>query len=780
MRQTRSHSFGSHLSKAIKSIARTRPTTIPALEQEISAGMRELGYPMSNYTVNGWRRGYLPDDPEQFVWLVRWCLKQGYKDQQTLKKLAEFGPDPQQAALLQELFPAADLDQPLASAVVAFLPPRPRYLYGRAKEVSSLRRALEEPGSALAITGLPGMGKSALVAEVGHQLVSDSSGGRIFPDGIFFFFGQDLQGPNGLDMLVKNLLTCFQEEVSDSSSLRFRALRALAGKRALFVLDDVQPDFPLDQALEVLLAHSRRWGMDESEVSSCKVLITSRAIPQSSHLTFHLSLEPLEAPSARKLLRQLIESTNDLTTESAERLCAAVGHLPLAIELAAHAINLDSQLIPILCQQPLRIDTQGELSNRFALLIGTLPAETQQRFARLAPLETAPFSLSQAAALMQLPELHDEESIRAAGAIHHLVGEDGQPALEIPEQALAAAALDLVQLKQASLLHVLPSPGASRRYQIPPISQAVNAEILRLNYLQTVSYARQFQGDLLQLLENKDRLLTAVTHAWVASSYAQVVDLVECMYFLFGRMPFTISKEILRWGIVASQNLNESYYRVRFINRLGRLRFYRGDYQTARQEYEESIEILDPLIRTHRMRSNPFLLPWVNLYTLHYYDGELEASQRAVQAYLDLSMDSGDVSKVTSGYIKLACLAWAHGDLDRAASELQKTTGLLDSEHSQSGHVPVNLEGDLFWARISNNYEEAQRLSAQTFDAMQRETLDDYWLGDIRLDEAHFAFSQSRFSDARRFALEGLHYAANANAPVLAARFQRQLALIPN
>lgn len=787
MRKQHLSGFGASLSKAIKSIAKSRLTTIPEIEREIARGMIELGYPMQNYTVNGWRRGYVPSEPQQIAWLVRWCIEQGFKDPQWAASLLKSARYPQRAELLQELFPGtvSDADEPQDLPAVLFLPPRPRYLIGRAKGLSTLRRALEKPGTALAISGLPGVGKSALAAELVHQLTQDASGNRLFPDGIIFLSAQDIHGSSGLQTFLINLLACFQVETASNPSIaeiKYRVSHALAGKRALFLLDDIQPDFPLNQALEILLTHSRSLDKNTLELTCCTVLVTSRAVPQSPRLSFHLPLDPLKPTSALELLRRLIDYQNPqkITKEAAKQLCKVVGYLPLALELAAQVIQPDSEIVNLLFEHPLRVDTNGELSSRIAQLIATLPNDTQQRFIRLAPLATEPFSLAQAAALMQLPDLIDtEEGRRAVGNVRRVVTGDGVAVLEVPEQALVAASLDLVRLRQSSLLEVAPSAEGSKRYQIAPLPQAVNAEILHRTYAETVALARQYQGDAPHLLQNKDRLLQAVTHAWVSGLYSQVIDLVEGMFNLLGRLPYALSEEILRWGIEASHALHDRYYWVRFTTRIGKLKFYQGQYKAAQQAYEESLEIGRSLLQqpAHRQRSQ-FWIQWANLYHIAYMSGDQEAAERFLQPFLHWSMESGNPTYVASAFVKKAYLAWLFGDTDKAAGELNKSISLSPLQTS-SQFPSIALENDLTLARLSQDYEQATRIARAVEAKMRDEMLDEYWLADQKDDQTRFAIQQHRFEDARKIGLEGLLIATKVGAPVLVARLQEQLALIP-
>ncbi|WP_154402187.1 AfsR/SARP family transcriptional regulator [Ornithinimicrobium cavernae] len=196
----------------------------------------------------------------------------------------------------RSLLPAAAGGSPSAAAdrpVPAQLPPTAP-LVGRDAEIGQLDRALAEPGTGRAlITGLPGVGKTALaVAWVAHHREE-------FPDGQVFV---DLMaygptpGPSvdtALDRLIRAL-------GGDPTGLRdtgerittYRSL--LAGRRVAVVIDNARTE---EQARPFLAA-----------APGCVSVITSRdtltglVVRENAH---HLSLEPLAREHAVALLRSL-------------------------------------------------------------------------------------------------------------------------------------------------------------------------------------------------------------------------------------------------------------------------------------------------------------------------------------------------------------------------------------------------------------------------------------------------------------------------------------------
>src|SRR5579859_311253 len=259
------------------------------------------------------------------------------------------------------------------SATLLPLPPRPTRLFGRASLVEELVNTLSTQETGLcALTGMPGIGKSALAYEVVHRLASNEGVQlHVFPDGIATFTCTGRRGLSGLVALLNEIADVFSPSASSSavarqaqiipSSSDFSAALAgssdgsyaeaidrvrhtIASKRFLLLLDDVDAGFPLRQLLESLFAQDQNGARGQGRSSMGQVhrivLTTSRYIPAPGLLTAHYHLGPLEPEAAFKLLTTLIgRSLDSAERANAHRLCAAVGYLPLAIEVAATAVK---------------------------------------------------------------------------------------------------------------------------------------------------------------------------------------------------------------------------------------------------------------------------------------------------------------------------------------------------------------------------------------------------------------------------------------------------------
>src|SRR5581483_7169838 len=105
------------------------------------------------------------------------------------------------------------------------LPLRPQRLIGRESLVREIIDSLYAMETGLyAITGLPGVGKSALASEVAHRLAADEQAHmRAFPDGIAAFTCTGRHGTSGLLSLLADIIAFFGPPAPSHANGRSRA-----------------------------------------------------------------------------------------------------------------------------------------------------------------------------------------------------------------------------------------------------------------------------------------------------------------------------------------------------------------------------------------------------------------------------------------------------------------------------------------------------------------------------------------------------------------------------
>src|SRR6266487_3209518 len=392
---------------------------------------------------------------------------------------------------------------------VMLLPPRPVRLVGRAELADDLLRHIATGNSGIyAVTGMPGVGKSALAFEVMHRLVANERQRRhLFPHGVAIFTCTSRRDTRGLIVLLHEIAEAFfattlpvsgaarsgisiaaSSDSHASSAARetdladalARAHLALTGKRTLLLLDDVDAQFPLRLVRDALLVGGAESAIEERDGQhgtgsmgdvACKVLITSRYVPAPALLAHHFYVEALEPAAALDLFTALLGCPlSDEQRADAEQLCAAVGYLPLAIEAAASTVITEgiplSLLAACLVENPLgwTWDGEREVSSRLAQALDTLDPELQQRFVLLSTLGPRSFGLEGVAALYTSP------AQRAGKAASHgtdhgdampqqsgnasVSGEDHSP-VDLPLSHLAHTADDLGHLVRHSVVELV-------------------------------------------------------------------------------------------------------------------------------------------------------------------------------------------------------------------------------------------------------------------------------------------------------------------------------------
>jgi DNA-binding SARP family transcriptional activator len=219
----------------------------------------------------------------------------------------------------------------------AQLPPSPRGFVGRRAELARLRYALDPArsgGSAATcavIDGPAGVGKTALLLELGHELSGWYPDGQLFVD----MGGSDparppLTASKALHFLLISL-GVDPARIPAGGSERAALYAAIAyGQRLLVILDDA---VDADQVRPLV------------PPGPAAVLVTSRRSPSGQLApggTYRMALSPLSPADSHALLACLVGAERLAAQErDAARLAALCGHLPLALRIAAESLMAD-------------------------------------------------------------------------------------------------------------------------------------------------------------------------------------------------------------------------------------------------------------------------------------------------------------------------------------------------------------------------------------------------------------------------------------------------------
>ncbi len=755
------------------------------------------------------------------------------RDVHTYLRAAELTAlDAEEAAYVQRLH--ASLQAQRADPVM-LLPPRPARLVGRVELVDDLLHQLATGNSGLyAVTGMPGVGKSALAFEVMHRLVADDrQRRRLFPHGVAIFTCTGRRDTQGMVVLLQEIAAAFSAGTrldaravlsgtalassseshawpgareTDLADALARTRLALAGKRTLLLLDDVDAQFPLRLVRDALLVGGAESAIEEREgkhgtgsmgEAACKVLITSRYVPAPALLAHHLSVEPLAPDPALDLFTALlVRPLSDEHRAEAEQLCAAVGYLPLAIEAAASAVTTEgiplSLLAACLAENPLgwTWDGEREVSSRLAQALDALDPQVQQRFVLLATLGPRSFGLEGVAALYTSPAqsagqaathgTDHGEAVPEPRGNSPVSGEDHGP-VDLPLSHLAHTADDLGHLVRHSVVELMTGEApaesgapprhladARARYRLHPLLYAHALERLEQLEPETVrgarrnmhayalAYLERYQGEVSHLERERAFLLAALAELWQQQQYALVVRCVAGLLPLASHLGSSQDRErVLRWGIQASQQVRDQSHLAHFLYDLGLLRLCRGEpFAAVRRILEESLAQAEALQRP----VDPWLWrPFITLAYMAYLDGEDDAVRRFTGILLQRTQQAGEPFSSSYGFLIHGTYARLLGEREVASQDLSASLDLLTRSHparvAPREHVLVMAQTEL--ARVQEDYAGSYKHMEHRI-ALTKETCQDCEIADILLDQAEFASQQGALADAQRLAQRAL------------------------
>ncbi|MER5262109.1 BTAD domain-containing putative transcriptional regulator [Actinosynnema sp. NPDC002837] len=282
------------------------------------------------------------------------------------------------------------------------LPAPPRLFVGRDDELTSMDKALAQPGEPLAVVGPGGSGKTALALHWAHRELDR------FPDGQLY---ADLRGfdPTGPPASTSAILLGFLDALGadsppadvDAQAALYRSL--VAGRRLLVVLDNARDS---DQVLPLLPGGT-----------TCTTLITSRhrlSALAASRAVPTLALDVLPDDVAHALLAGYLSPQRmSAEPEAVATLLRHCAGLPLAVGIvAARAAAHPDFPLAALADELGRADgldglDTAELSTSlravFAASLRALPADAVRLFALLGIAPGSDIGLPAVAALADAP-----------------------------------------------------------------------------------------------------------------------------------------------------------------------------------------------------------------------------------------------------------------------------------------------------------------------------------------------------------------------------------------
>ncbi|MGW4114539.1 BTAD domain-containing putative transcriptional regulator [Actinosynnema sp. NPDC004786] len=542
------------------------------------------------------------------------------------------------------------------------LPPDVPGFVGRDDPVDRITRLIapDEPRTAVpivALTGGPGVGKTALAVHVAHRLKDR------FPDGRLYV---DLRGyASGPATPVVEVLTRFlralgvpPEQIpvdSDEQSGLFRSL--LSGRRMLLVLDNAAAP---DQVRPLLPG-----------AASCPVLVTSRddlrgliAVDGARRV----GLDVFEPHESVALLRR--------SGRAAEELARRCGHLPLTLGVAAAGVgpgSVERYLERLGDRHPLDL-AHAALTPGARRLFALLSVAPGPDFTAEAAANAADLTVSEAAAL--LGELVAARLVGADGdryAFHEELARFAAERAEAGGEDVGAARVRLLEFYVRAVDHCaeLLYPDLMR---LPaPAGRAV-----RLPRIGTAAQARAW------LDAERANLTAAIRSAAERGPAAVSWRLADGLrgYLWIGRH-VTEWLSTARYGLDAAHEQRDVAGEAAMHQNLGTLHWRLGDFGTSVAHYTRAVEL-------HRLSGDLESEAEVrgNLGVVRLESGDLASARNDLETCLALKRESGGSRAGETGVLTgLGVLAIESGELAEAVDLLGEALAISVAHGLRGGEV---------------------------------------------------------------------------------------------
>jgi tetratricopeptide (TPR) repeat protein len=665
------------------------------------------------------------------------------------------------AAVLQEFFQQQRAQKRLAgegeeddaeggaSARPIVLPPRPALVVGRDADLERIAVALRDPAvSAVALRGMGGVGKSTLLLETLYR----QKDAQAYPGGIIWLSCQELVDDDCETQLYDAAgiaLGLSEVAKAENAHAKAQALRrGVAGRAILIGLDNVEQQMPLAHILTTLAARGAN-GVGPM------VLISTRVNWADVPGLREIDLDVLAPDEGYVLLRRLVErggKTIGPEDESAARaIVAAVGALPLALELVAPRIVRRAEPLAALADR-LRdegVDLKGRarsIERTFDLTYEQLTPAEQKGFSALAVLAGASFSQEAALDVMMA-----------------LIGADATPQV-------------LLDLADLSLLREVAQPSGPPRYQLHPLVRQFARERLRRQGEQAeqeaeLAAAKFYRGfahrrmgrriDTYNLLDVEyANILGALTWAYQtmkttrdparSTQMAQLVGdtVADIRGYMQDRGHWTDGRRVLRWGIEADSRLGNQIRQSSTLATLGFIVRQQGDLDEAEGYYKQALNLARA---RHDKRGEAARIH--NLGTVALQRGDLPRARALYEEALALRRAMDEAGGMSATLRSLGALAAEQGDWDQARRYLRESLELKRVQGISRGRTFCELgivqvrdpQGDRTQARnlLQTALDIARQFHVQNDEAR---ALD--WLGALDLAQGDIAGARANWEAA--------------------------------
>jgi tetratricopeptide (TPR) repeat protein len=611
-------------------------------------------------------------------------------------------------------------------------PPLPEQpLFGRRDLLDACVSHLLGPARNLALTGLPGAGKTALAIALAH----DERIRAAYPDGVLWAgLGQhpDLAARLGAWALA---IGWTMDELASIPAVEDRARvlqAALHARRMLIVLDDAW-SLPAARALQLGGPHAAH-------------LITTRLPALAADLApeHTLSVPELDAASGRALLASFAAGVPE---EAADRLVSAVGGLPLALVLMGRHLRLEGRTAQVRRIEAAltRLLDPGE---RLGLTEGRPALDAQPSL----PIET-PITLHRVIALSDAGLSPGTRAMLGA-----LAAFPPKPNTFSEDAALAASAGDPHDwdvLLDAGLV----DPVGSGRYALHPsvadyaatLGGAVPAALRLIEW--AADLPAHPSSTFTRLSMEEANALAALRAARAAGQAGAVVRLLGAWFDAFeaaGRLQALA--EFLDFAVDHAPALGTARERCSAFALRARSRFHRGDYAAVADDARLSLEMADAAGDAHATCA-----AWQLLALAAQARGDIEEAWNDLEHGLPIARRAELVREQAELLTNRAALSAKRGETDEARRTWQTALSLARSLGERRLEVTLLVNVSVIAAQ-SGELETAERGFAEALELAHaggdRATMSALLinLGALAFDRGEIDRAEERFREALRLA----------------------------
>ncbi len=555
------------------------------------------------------------------------------------------------------------------------VPPRRPQFVGRQAESNQIKKWLRSENPVFCIEGMGGVGKTTLAIHLAYELRPH------FPDGVLWLRVAQAHPMAALQAIA----TAFDVDVSHYTDINSRSSKVrelLAYQKVLLLLDDVAND----AALRPLMPPTGK----------CAVIITTRrhdlAVADDAH---RLLLSPFtqEGEESLTLLEQILGKAHDNEElEIRHKIVDVLGHLPLALNIAAHNIRSRSELTPkhFLIELQTNKDRLGMLQRgdrnvrlTFELSYEQLSAAEQQLFKGIGIFPGDDFHPEAAAAITEMPSL--------------------------------AAAKGLQRLQQLSLVQAT----EKGRYQLHPLLREYSREmsdssLLTQNLLTyTINFLHQHSENFHILDGELSNLLPTLQLAHTIDRPELLVQGTNLLFpFLLARGFFDQISALLIAAEQIARSSGDAKNLAQILHNHGRVALKKGEVEQAEVNYLEALTLLE---QADDLAQRGDLL--LKLGALAHRKGAYEEAQSYYEEALIQAEADQNTYQIAALRTNLGLLAAIKGNRETAVSLYKSALPLAEEIQDKSLRIIIlqNM-GDLYeqqgdFAQAKQHYEQGLKLA---------------------------------------------------------------------